>query len=302
VAVVRAGTAVRYEGVVKIGITTFCTDRTMRPDRLARECEARGFESLWFPEHSNIPVSRMTPWPGATPGNTELPDYYARSFDAFGALSMSAAVTSELRLGIGVSLVLQRDPVWTAKQVSTLDHLSGGRFELAIGFGWNREEAEQHGVDWAHRRAITREKIMAMKSLWTDDVASFRGEHVTVEPTWQYPKPAQPGGPAVLVGGGTGPVLFDHIASWADGWCPISAKRSLAEPIGRLRETFAAKGRDPGSLRVTVFGARTDVDVLANLASEGVERAVLTIWPEDEATAIGLLDEWAPFVPALADA
>jgi len=171
---------------VRISVTLFATDRTIRPDDLAREAEARGFDGLYLPEHTHIPVSRLTPAPT---GDAELPDEYRRTLDPWVALASAGAVTSRLRLGTGVALVIEHDPIALAKQVATLDHLSGGRVVLGIGFGWNREEAADHGVEWSRRRDITRERVLAMQRLWADEVASFDGEDVHLSPSWAWPKP-----------------------------------------------------------------------------------------------------------------
>src|SRR6266566_2524000 len=157
----------------------FATDQVMRPDELARAAEERGFVSLYVPEHTHIPVSRRTPPPS---GDAVLPDYYKRAFDPFVAMAMAAAATERLRVGTGICLVAQRDPIVTAKAVATLDHLSGGRFTFGIGFGWNADELEHHGVEMRHRRAVVRERVLAMQRLWTDDEASFDGEFVQLAP------------------------------------------------------------------------------------------------------------------------
>ena len=277
---------------VRIGITLMSADTAIRPDELAREAEARGFESLWVPEHSNIPTSRESPWPGSLDG-APLPDEYAHLHDAFVALSMAAAVTSTLRLGTSVLLLGQRDAIWTAKQISTLDHLSGGRCEIGVGIGWNREEMASHGYGFATRWDRTREAVEAMRALWRNDEASYSGSHVTVPPTWQWPKPAQPGGPRIHLGGGVGPRLLGNVARWADGWLPISARTSLADRLERLAAACAEEGRDPAEVQVSVFGATTDADGLTALFAEGVDRAVLTLPTADREVVLPLLDTWA---------
>jgi probable F420-dependent oxidoreductase len=286
---------------VKVGITSFCLDRTIHPVKLAREAEARGFESLWYPEHSHIPTSRMTPWPGG-PNGEPLPDDYWRMHDMFNALSMAAAVTTTLKIGTGVALIGQRDPIWTAKQISSLDHLSGGRLMIGIGFGWNREEQENHGYPWADRRAMIREKVEAMRELWTKDEASYEGRHVQFAPAWQLPKPVQQPYPPVYIGGGWGPVLFDHICQWADGWMPVSARGSLASRLALLDEACERNGRDRATVAVSVFGATTDPAGVENLATEGIDRIILTLPYEADDVVMPLLDEWAPLVEVAANA
>ena len=278
------------------------TDRSMSPAELAREVEARGFESLWLPEHSHIPTSRESPWPGARPGSDDpLPEVYSRYVEMFVALSMAAAVTDRLRLGTSVCLVAQHDPIWLAKQVGTLDHLSGGRVVLGIGFGWNREEAANHGmVDWGVRREVVREKVGAMRSLWTDDVGSYAGEHVQVAPSWMWPKPAQAGGPKVVLGGGWGPKLFEAVAQWGDGWMPITGRGTLQGRIDGLWEACDRAGRDRTEIEVDAIGASDDVGALANLRAEGVQRAILTVWDEDRDAVLRTLDRFAAVRDALA--
>lgn len=293
-------TAVAGSTAPAIGITLMTTDRGLHPTELARAVEDRGFESLFLPEHSCIPVSRETPWPGARPGAEELPDHYARMLDQTVALSMAAAVTERLVLGTAITLVAQHDPVWLAKQLATLDHLSGGRVVLGVGFGWNREEARQHGVRWRTRRRLVEEHLGLMRSLWRDEVASYDGELVGLEPSWAWPKPTRPEGPPVLLGGGWGPVLFDAIARYADGWMPISARGSLHDRLEPLRRRFEANGRDPDSIRVAVMGASTDPAALRALGDEGVERAVLTVWSEDRDEILRTLDDYAEVAAAVA--
>ena len=277
-----------------IGITGMLTDRTITPSELAAAVEERGFESLWLPEHTHIPTSRASRWPGSRRGHDDpLPDEYARSLDPFVALSMAAAVTTRIRLGTSVCLVAQHDPVALAKQVSTLDHLSGGRVVLGIGFGWNREEAANHGMtSWSERRDVAREKVEAMRRLWSDDVASYDGAHVQVAPSWMWPKPAQAGGPKVLLGGGWGPKLMDAVAQWGDGWMPITGRGSLAGRVEELWAACARADRDPSTVELDAVGAAPDTASLAGLRDEGVHRAVLTIWDESRDDALRALDRF----------
>jgi probable F420-dependent oxidoreductase len=200
-----------------IGVEIFPTDQTIGVVELAREVEARGFESLWFPEHSHIPTSRATPW-GGKEGAPPLPEFYWRTHDPFVALGASAAVTTTLKLATGICLVAQRDPIHTAKEVASVDSISNGRFIFGIGYGWNKEEMAQHGTSYGDRRAILRENILAMRSLWTDDEASFSGEHVSIEPSWAWPKPVQRPGPPIVLGGDAGPRTAADIAEFCDGW------------------------------------------------------------------------------------
>ena len=277
----------------RLGITMFPTDRTLSPVRLAQEVEGRGFESLWFPEHSHIPASRMTRWPGATEGNEQLPDYYWHLHDQVVALSMAAAVTDKLLLGTGVTLLPQHDPVWLAKQIASLDFLSGGRVQLGVGFAWNREQSETHGVDFARRRELTRDHVGIMRALWTQETASYRGSIARLEPAWAHPKPQQPGGPPIYLGGGWGPKLMDHVVEWANGWMPISARPSLASRLAVMRDAALARGREPETLSVVVMGANETAAGLENLGREGVEHAVLTVWGEEPDHVLRELDRFA---------
>ncbi|MGZ4797591.1 MAG: TIGR03619 family F420-dependent LLM class oxidoreductase, partial [Acidimicrobiia bacterium] len=203
---------------MQIGITMFATDQTMDFVALAREAEARGFHSLYVPEHTHIPTSRRTPPPT---GGDALAEEYKRTLDPLVALAAAAASTERILLGTGICVVAQREPIVTAKAVATLDRISAGRFVFGIGFGWNADEIEDHGIGMADRRAIAREHVLAMRALWRDDIAEFHGEHVDIAPSWSWPKPVRPEGPPVLVGGAAGPKLFAHVAEYADGWIPI---------------------------------------------------------------------------------
>ncbi len=276
---------------MRISLTIFATDRTIRPDELAREAEARGFQGLYVPEHTHIPVSRRTPAPT---GDAELPEEYRRTLDPWVALAMGAAVTSRLRLGTGIALVAQHDPIALAKQVATLDHLSGGRAVLGIGFGWNREEAEDHGVDWARRRDLVRERVLAMQRLWADDEASFAGEFVRLEPSWAWPKTVR-GRVPVVIGGAAGPVLFRHIAEYADGWIPIGGA-GLSQALPVLRAAWAEAGREPAALEVMPFGTVPDEGKLAHYESLGITEVVLRLPSAGRDAVLPLLDRYAAFV------
>ncbi len=276
----------------RIGISLMLGDHGISPAELACAVEERGFESLWLPEHSHIPVSRETPWPGSLSGEP-LPEVYARLLDVTVSLSMAAAVTTDLRLGTSVLLLAARDPLWTAKEYATLDALSGGRVEMGVGFGWNREELADHGVEFGARWDHTREAAAAIRSIWRDDVAEFAGDHVAFSPSWAWPKPAERSGPRVHVGGGTGPRLLGHVAEWGDGWMPISARPSLADRLRLLQEACDRVGRDRSEIDVSVFGATTDPGGLSNLFDEGVHRAVLTLPTDERGEVLRQLDEWA---------
>ena len=273
---------------MRYGVTMFITDLTMTPAALARAVEDRGFGSLYIPEHTHIPTSRRTPPPT---GDAELANEYKRTLDPLVALTSAAAATERLMVGTGIMLVAQRDPIVTAKAIATLDTLSGGRLVLGIGFGWNADELEDHGVTMKERRAVARERVLAMRALWRDDVASFDGEHVHLPPSWSWPKPVQPGGPAILIGGAAGPIMFAHVAEYADGWIPIGG-RGVRAALPDLHRACEAVGRDPAELRIVPFGTVPDPGKLDYYESIGVTEVVLRLPSADDATVLGILDRY----------
>lgn len=275
----------------------FPTDQTIDPIELGREADARGFESLWFPEHSHIPVARTTPW-GGREGAPPLPDFYWRTYDQFVALSAVAATTTNLKVATGITLVAQRDPIWLAKEVASLDRLSNGRFMLGIGYGWNKEELAHHGVAYGDRREVLRESILAMKELWTNDEASFSGKHVSFDASWSWPKPVQTPHPPVILGGSAGPKTAAHIAEFCDGWMPIGGRHDLSGGVATVRQACEDIGRDPASLSLGVFGAKPDLETFEKLASQGFTRAVLGLGqgPRDEVMAD--VERFTPLVEA----
>jgi probable F420-dependent oxidoreductase len=270
----------------------FATDQSMDIMQLARDIEARGFDSLYLPEHTHIPISRRTPPPT---GDPELPEEYRRTLDPFVALAMAAAVTRRIRLGTGIALPAQREPIVTAKAVATLDHLSGGRTVLGVGFGWNEDELADHGVAMADRRAVAREVVMAMQALWVDEVASFDGEHVHLAPSWSWPKPVS-GRVPVLFGGSAGPKLFAHIAEYGDGWMPIGGA-GLGEAIPTLQRAVEAAGRDPGALEIVPFGSIPDPGKLEHFASIGVTECIFRVPSAPADVVLPILDRWAALLP-----
>jgi probable F420-dependent oxidoreductase len=279
---------------MRFGATTFLTDRSMRPDDIAHELEARGYTSLYIAEHTHIPSGRQTPAPMGEP----LPDMYARTLDPFVALTAAALATSTLVVGTGICLVAQHDTIVLAKQVSSLDFLSGGRFSFGIGFGWNVEEMGHHGVSRTERRAIVREKLLAMKELWTNDVASYSGSHVRFEPSWQWPKPAQKPHPPVLIGGAAGPILFSHIAEYADGWIPIGG-RGIKQALPDLRLALEDAGRDPDRIEIVPMGTIPETGKLEYLSSLPIRETVLTLPSAERDEVLRTLDDYeniiAPF-------
>ena len=274
---------------MKVGIAMYTSDETIPPDELAVACEERGFESLLFPDHSHIPTSRRTPWPGSTAG-APLPDIYKHLVDPFVALGAAAAVTSTLRIGTCVALPAQRDVLQLAKEVATVDWLSGGRMIFGIGFGWNAEEMANHGVAMADRWAVVAEKVEAMKLLWTQETASFSGEHVRFEESWAWPKPVQRPHPPILIGGGWGPRLLAAVVRHADGWMPVSARASIRNRLDLLHAEAVHQGRDPATLSVTVTDAAPDLDSFRSLEAEGIERVLLSVPPGSRDSTLRVLD------------
>ncbi|MEU9022191.1 TIGR03619 family F420-dependent LLM class oxidoreductase [Actinomadura sp. NPDC048394] len=270
---------------MRLGITMFATDLTMPPHELAREAEDRGFASLYVPEHTHIPVARETPPPT---GDAALAPEYARTLDPFVALAAAAAVTERITLGTGILLPAQREPIVTAKAVATLDRIAGGRVALGVGYGWNAEEGADHGVPWKRRRAVVREHVLAMRELWTRDEASFKGEFVSFEPSWSWPKPV--GRVPVLLGGAPGPTLFAHIAEYGDGWMPIGGA-GIREALPDLRRACADAGRD--MVPVVPFGTVPSAEKLGYYASIGVEEVVLRVPGGGRDAVLPVLDEYA---------
>jgi probable F420-dependent oxidoreductase len=259
---------------MKLGVSMFPTDTSIRPDELAVEVEARGFESLWFPEHSHIPVSRDTPW-GGVEGAPPLPDMYWHTIDQFVALSYAAKATTRLKLGTGITLIAQRDPIWTAKEVASLDFLSGGRVLFGVGYGWNKEEMSQHGTRYSERRALFRERLLMMKSLWTEEESSFEGVHHRLERSWAWPKPIQKPHPPVILGAAAGPKTLVDLVELCDGWMPLATRHDIAGQIDRVREAVADAGRDARDFEITASGAR--VENLEVLAGAGVDRVIFNL-------------------------
>ncbi|MEU3047582.1 MULTISPECIES: TIGR03619 family F420-dependent LLM class oxidoreductase [unclassified Streptomyces] len=275
---------------MRIATTVFLTDETITPVRLARELEQRGFAGLFLPEHTHIPAARTTPY--AAGG--ELPPEYTRTLDAFVALGQAAAVTDRLALGTGITLVAQHDPIALAKQIATLDHLSGGRFTLGVGFGWNVEEAADHGVTWSERRELVRERMALMRALWAPEPTAYEGRLASVSASLAYPKPAG-GAPRVLVGGAAGPSLFAHITEYADGWLPIGG-RGLRTAVPALREAWEGAGRDPKALQVVPYAVRPEPGKLAHYADQGIEEVILQLPPGNELEVLRALDSYARFL------
>lgn len=245
-----------------IGIQTFCTDQTLGPAALARALEERGFDTLVFPEHPHVPVARTTPYPDAYGGGS-LPEFYKRPFDPFVASSYALAATERLKVGTGICLLAFRDPIITAKSVASADLLSGGRFLFGVGFGWNVDEFLTHGQDFKQRHAVVREKILAMKALWHDEIASYEGRFVRIAPSWCWPKPRQVPHPPILVGG-NGPTAMRHAAEWGDAWYPTppTDDPQLRRSAPLLRRMTEEAGRDPDTMHIGIGAAAVDARAL----------------------------------------
>ncbi len=280
---------------MQFGAYMFCTDYSIRPDELARLLEERNFESMWVPEHSHIPASRQSPWPGGG----ELPREYWHTYDPFVALTAAAAVTTRLKLGTGICLMVERDPIATAKEVASLDQISNGRFIFGIGGGWNAEEMGNHGTNFRRRWRVMRERILAMKEIWTKDEAEFHGEFVDFDKMWAFPKPVQKPHPPIIMGG-DGPTTFDRVVEYCDGWMPIGGRTSegtsLSEKIALLRRQAGESGRDPDSISIGTFGTRPDPDLIGRMEDAGVERVVFALPSEDREAVLPLLDQLARFL------
>jgi probable F420-dependent oxidoreductase len=273
---------------MEFGIAIFPTDDAIAPDELARMAEERGFESLFFPEHTHIPVSRDTPYPAGG----ELPDMYSHTLDPFVALGAAASVTERLRLGTGICLVVERDPITTAKEVASVDHLSGGRFLFGVGAGWNLEEMANHGTDPARRFGLMRERIEAMKAIWTEDQAEYHGKYVDFDPIWAWPKPVQRPHPPILVGG-NGKGVLDRVLAFGDEWLPnrFGDEEKLLARIEKLQRRATEAGR--GAMGVTLYGAPRDIDSLVRYANAGATRAVFWLPPAGRDVVEPKLDRYA---------
>ncbi|EIE99650.1 LLM class F420-dependent oxidoreductase [Saccharomonospora glauca] len=268
---------------MKFGIATFVTDEGIRPTTLAKALEERGFDSLFLAEHSHIPVSRQTPFSGG-----ELPRKYYRTLDPFVALSAAAAVTDTLLLGTGVALLIQRDVIHTAKEAASLDLISGGRFVLGVGVGWNREEMRNHGTDPRTRGALLNEQLQALKAIWTAERAEFHGQYIDFDPIYAWPKPVSDPHPPIYIGGES-PAALARLADHGDGWMP----RGNVDPeeVRRGLAWLAERGRP--DVPVSVFAAGRDSSQVEAWAELGVERVTFDLPTLPESETLSLLDELA---------
>jgi probable F420-dependent oxidoreductase len=279
---------------MQVGVFYFPADYGIDVAELAQALETRGFASLYVPEHTHTPTSRRSPFPGGG----ELPKKYSHTHDPFVALSFAAAATKKLVLGTGICLIPERDPIVTAKCVASLDQLSGGRFVFGIGGGWNVEEMENHGAQYKTRFKLMRERILAMKALWTEEKAAFHGEFVNFDPVWSWPKPRQRPHPPILLGGESDYTLR-RIVEYCDGWIPRPiAGFTPRDAKTRLRRMAEQRGRDPTSLSITVFRAPADKAALDDYRAAGIEGALLEVPDLGRDEILRLLDKYAPLAAA----
>lgn len=273
-----------------VGALIFPTDKTIRPDRLAIALEERGYESLWVAEHTHIPLTRKTPYPAGG----ELPDFYKRTMDPFVALSVAATVTSQLKLGTGICLVNQHHAINLAKQGASVDLVSNGRFLFGVGVGWNEDEMEHHGVDPSKRRSTARERILAVKELWSKEEAEFHGDYVDFSPSLSYPKPV--GNPPVLMGGSGGPVTFKHVIEYCDSWMPIHGRVDPLEKIELLHQMAEDAGRDPASIGLSIYGCPMDTEVIERYRAAGAERVVFWLPATAESEVLEAVEQGAAYI------
>ena len=269
-----------------IGALIFPTDRAMRPERLAAELERRGYESMWVAEHTHIPLSRKSPYPGGG----ELPEMYTRTMDPFVALTAAAMATTTLRVGTGICLVNQHHPINAAKQAASIDHLSGGRLLFGVGVGWNTDEMEHHGVDPSKRRSSARERVLAIRELWMAEEAEFHGEYVDFSASLSYPKPVSSPHPPILMGGAGGPVTFRHVVEYCDGWIPIHGRSDPLENLPLLRSMAADAGRDPDSLDISIYGCPMDAETVDRYREAGVDRVIFWLPAIEEEALVPILE------------
>ena len=275
---------------MRVGAFYFPTDYGINMAELARALEDRGFDSLFLPEHTHIPASRKSPFPGGG----ELPKRYSHTHDPFVALAFAAAATKKLKLGTGIMLVPQHEPIVTAKAIASLDQLSGGRFIFGIGGGWNVEEMENHGAKYQTRFKQMREHVLAMKELWTKDEASFDGEFVKFDRVWSWPKPAQQPHPPVILGGETDHTLR-RVIEYCDGWFPRPRGGfDVVKGVAHLRQMAEKAGRDPATITTIVFGSANDAKVLESYDKAGIQSALLAIPDDSRDEILRYLDKIAP--------
>ncbi len=268
------------------GVSMFPTDYAIQPMELAREAEARGFESLWFPEHTHIPTSRISPWPGGG----DLPQEYWHTHDPYVSLMAAAAATETIKVGTGILLVPEHDVLVAAKSAASLDMISGGRLILGIGAGWNAEELENHGWNFKDRWKVTREIVLAWRELWSQDEPEFHGEFIDFDPVWSYPKPVDGDVPILL--GAQSKWSFDRVVDYCDGWLPINGRGDLRADMEQLRASADRAERDFDTIQRSVFGVGPDAGQVQNLIDIGFQRIIFGLPPADAGTVVPLLDRY----------
>jgi probable F420-dependent oxidoreductase len=277
------------------GVMMFATDYAIQPADLARATEERGLDSLFFPEHTHIPTSRRSPWPGGS----DLPMEYSHTHDLFVAMTAAAAVTKRIKLGSGICLVIERDPIVLAKEVASLDVISGGRVVLGIGGGWNAEEMENHGTDFKRRWRLLRERVLAMKEIWSKDKAEFHGEFVNFDPIWSWPKPVQPGGPPILLGS-EAKKCFERVVDYCDGWIPIMRKGDqLKTGVQQLREEAKRAGRRFEDMQLGIFGVPPKPDLAKQLIDWGFSHLIFGLPPAKPDKVLPMLDGYSEIAAKL---
>jgi probable F420-dependent oxidoreductase len=281
---------------MKFATMLYSTDYAMRPDKFAVACEARGFESVWFPEHTHIPSSRLTPFPGGG----DLPQDYWHMHDPFIALTAAAIATTTIKVGTGVCLITERDPIVTAKEVASLDMLSNGRFLFGVGAGWNAEEMENHGTNFKERWKVLEERIEAMKACWTQDDSQYHGKYVDFDAIWSWPKPVQKPHPPIIMGAASS-WGRERVARYCDGWIPLPAQmKNIDEEIADLEQRLQKHGRQLSDIEISFFWAPENVDKLKRYRDMGIDRAILACPADSEAATLQLLDKHASLMHAVA--
>ncbi|HVN90989.1 MAG TPA: LLM class F420-dependent oxidoreductase [Candidatus Binataceae bacterium] len=278
------------------GAMMFPTDYAIQPVELAKAVEERGLDSLYFPEHTHIPTSRRSPWPGGG----ELPMEYSHTHDLFVALTAAAVATKRIQLGTGICLVIERDPIVLAKEIASLDVISGGRVILGIGGGWNAEEMENHGTNFKRRWALLKERILAMREIWKNEKAEFHGEFVNFDPIWSWPKPVQPGGPKILLGSEAKKAL-ERVVDYCDGWMPINRgnTENLATKVQELKELASRAGRRFEDLELGIFGVTPKEDTAKRFRDMGFKHLIFGLPPAKADKVLPMLDNYASIAAKL---
>ena len=280
---------------MQFGASMFFTDYSMSSADLAKALEQRGFESIWAAEHSHIPLSRKSPWGGGG----DLPKQYYDVMDPFVTLTAAACVTKTLKMGTGVCLVNQRDPIQTAKLVASIDQVSAGRFLFGVGNGWNQDEMENHGTAFATRHKLVRERIEAMKEIWTKPKAEYHGEFVNFDPMMTWPKPVQKPHPPVIVGGAY-PYAARRAVRYGDGWIPLAGRPTqygdVFDYVPKFRTLLTEAGRDPATFPISLFNSSEDLDTLRRYRDLGIVRSVVSLPAAKQDVVLPILDRWAELI------